>query len=171
MLSEHKIIAAVAVRLIKKDKWPIAEISAKKRYHRFIKNKLSQNGIPSNIIRKIRFKTKGKDIIARPKFGTGRTQKEVIIEAKGGTYLYAIYTAIGQMVCSLDTESSYTWFGFAFPLKWKPHIRRYLMKDDKIKPIINNIIKRCSQTKRRVFFYFVDENENVIRETWKQTLS
>lgn len=171
MLSEHEIIAAVALHLIKKDKWKVSKISAKTVHHRFIKNELLRNGISRNVIGKIDFKTREEDILARPQFGTGRTQKKVIIEAKGGTYLYAIYTAIGQMVCSLDTESSYTWFGFAFPLEWKRHIRRYLMKNGKIKPVINNIIKKCSKTSRRLFFYFVDKNSNVIRETWKQTLS
>jgi hypothetical protein len=75
------------------------------------------------------------------------------------------------MICSLDTESSYTWFGFAFPLEWENHIRKKFMMNGNIKPIINNIINECLQSGRRLYFYFVDANGHVIRKTWKQTLS
>lgn len=170
-IKEHEIIKAVIMYLIKKEKAKIKKVAIGKKYEKYIKNALRKCGVARVDIDEIGFKRAGPDIIAHLQFGQGRAIKHLKIEAKGGSYKYGIYTALGQMACDVDSPSSYYWFGLAFPQNWRPTIRKWLVTEKfDIKPIVKDTIKLYTKSGQGLYFYFVNESGKVTKETWKQTL-
>jgi len=106
------------------------------------------------------FKKGEADVIAKAKWG-----RRILIEAKGSKYKYGIYTALGQMVCTLD-DKKYTWFGLAFPQEWRKRLEKCIEK--------SSVLKRTNDwahsKDKRLYFYFVDENGHVTPKTWSELL-
>ncbi|MFW5928265.1 MAG: hypothetical protein ACOCSL_03595 [Thermoplasmatota archaeon] len=170
-LNEHEIIASVSVYLLNEGNADIESIAVKRNSHRgFIKSKLQKNGISKKKIENITFNTKGTDINAYYEFDTGRIQRRMIIEAKGGTTHYNLYTALGQFICSKKSPSTYYWFGFAFPYSWREKTRERLTNGGEINPIINLLLDEYTKNGQGLYFYFVKENGETTKETWRQTL-
>lgn len=170
-IKEHEIIRAVIIHLVKKEKAKIKTIAVKKKYEKGIKDALRKCGLTKEDMDEIDFKRGGPDIIAHLQFGQGRAIKKLKIEAKGGSYKYGIYTALGQMACDVDSPSSYYWFGLAFPKSWRRTIQNWLVTEKMdIKPIVRDVIELYTKSGQGLYFYFVDENGKVMKETWRQTL-
>ena len=172
-MEEHKVIANVALYLIKEQGAEISEISIqKKQYDAYISNFLVNNGVTRNVVKNISFKRKEEDIIAHFRFSTGRKQKYLEIEAKGGNVYYNFYTCLGQFMCLKKSPSTYYWFAYALPYSWRRQIRKMLRDSDgNIKPIINDIILKYTKRGQGLWFYFVKNDGSVVKETWKHTLA
>jgi len=174
-MKEHEVIAKTALYLINERHAKIKEISTPKKHEQYIKKTLSDS-VSREIIDDIKFSRKGKDIVADLDFKPGKTlkpgktQKHLEIEAKGGTVYYNFYTSLGQFICLKKSPSTYYWFAFALPYSWRKEIRKMLRDSDRIKPIIEDIIRKYTKNGQGLWFYFVDNSGNVKKETWTKTL-
>jgi len=172
-MEEHEVVAAVTCHLIINKRAEVSKISIQKiEQERYIKNFLLGKGVEQSIIDNISFKRKEEDIIAHLKWNTGRRQKYVEVEAKGGNTFYNFYTSLGQFICLKKSPSTYYWFAFALPHYWRKQVKKNLTNDNgSIKPIITTIIEKLTKGGQGLWFYFVQEDGTVIEETWKQTLT
>jgi hypothetical protein len=152
-MEEYEVIIHVASYLIKKG-WKIKNISVNKKDQRK-KIKIALGLDDDGIFQK------GEDIVATNYEGA----RKILIEAKGGTYKYGIYTALGQMVCRYD-DTRRNWFGLAFPEEW----RNPLQKRIKGNHVLRLIITDARKKHKSLIFYFVDENGKVYPKTWNQLL-
>jgi hypothetical protein len=162
-MKEYQVIKHVAKYLMMptgraKKGWTILSISVRK------KDEGKEIGKELNLPQStFEYSTREKeaDIVARRWKG-----RRILIEAKGGEprYAYGIYTALGQMVCKLD-DTEYTWFGLAFPERWRENLEKLIEKRYVLR-LVNNSKKKG----KRLYFYFVDSKGVVKRETWSQLL-
>ncbi|OGB89321.1 hypothetical protein A2625_04050 [candidate division WOR-1 bacterium RIFCSPHIGHO2_01_FULL_53_15] len=171
-MKEHEVIAKTLVYLIKKEQAEINSVATPKKHEKYIKKAINNAGLTKNQINLITFKQVGADIIAVLKFKSGRPQKRIQIEAKGGNVYYGIYTALGQFICLKESPSTYHWFAFAFPLRWREKIRKWLLTPkERIKPVIRDIINLYTKNGQGLWFYFINEKTGkAIKETWETTL-
>lgn len=174
-LKEYEVIQNVVLYLINKNAKIIKVSVRKKELIKSIKEFLKNNGISENVINQIEFKTEEEDIIANLRSSKMKTIRKLVFEVKGGERFYSIYTALGQFICSKKSLSTYYWFAFAFPYSWRKEIRKKLLyknnNNNNIVPIVLDIIERYTKKGNRLYFYFVKDNGEVIKETWRQTLS
>lgn len=171
-LKEHEIIAYVSTHLMSNENAEIESIALKKKSYRdLVCSHLINSSVNRGKIDSIKFKTTGDDIVAYYQFNTGKRQRKMIIEAKGGNVFYNFYTSIGQFICGKKSPSTYYWFGFAFPFSWRKKIRKYLKNDGEINPLIKLLIKEYTKNGQGLWFYFVKSNGEIIKETWNQTLT
>jgi len=171
-MEEYEVVSFLALHLIINERADISKISIQKiDQERYIKDFLLANGVDQLTIDKIAFKRKEEDIVAHLRWNTGRRQKFLEIEAKGGKTFYNFYTSLGQFVCLKKSPSTYYWFAFAFPHYWRKEVKKMLTNEDgSIKPIITSLIIQLTKGGQGLWFYFINEDGTVLKETWKQTL-
>jgi hypothetical protein len=151
-MKEYQVIMHVVKHLMQKG-WTILNISVR------TKNEREKIRKELNLGYEI-FQKGEADIVARRWKG-----RRILIEAKGGTYKYGIYTALGQMVCTLD-DTRYNWFALAFPQEWREPLEKRIEKST-----ILRLVNDDSQKKdKRLFFYFVDSKGVVKEERWSKLL-
>lgn len=176
-LIEHQVIAHCAAFLISK-RAKIDSLAIKKQHIVEVKGIIKTDLINKyefdkkkciNSINEISYNTTRHDILGAYYHGRKRHNKRIIIEAKGGNVMYAIYTVIGQLICSRDSPSSYWWFGFACPNTWRKYIYNKMTINKQIRPLVNEMIK-FTHNGQGLYFYFVDEPGFVERITWKRFL-
>jgi len=170
-MEEYKIITYTALHLIKSENAIIKRICVNKKIQReYLINAFKKNGIKSDIYDKIKIKTKEEDILASLQFKTGRTQKVIVIEAKGGSVFYNFYTMLGQFICMKKSRSTFYWFAFALPSSWEVKIKNALLDNGKMNPLISDIIKNYTKNGQGLWFYFIDEDYSVKKFNWKEFL-
>ena len=178
-LKEHQVVAYCLAYLISK-KVRIDNIAVKE-YHikevdkilaRALRNKyrISIKRI-EKMINNLPYNLSREDIKGTYFHERNRANRKIIIEAKGGNEMYAIYTVIGQLICSRDSSSPYWWYGFSCPESWKSEIHKRLSINGKIRPIISVFITEFTRKGQGLNFYFVRENGDVESITWKRFLS
>jgi hypothetical protein len=155
-LKEYHVIKHVARYLMRKN-WTIQKISVRKKNER------------EEIMKELnldygKFQKEGQDIVDIVATAWNRGRR-IRIEAKGGTYKYGIYTALGQMVCTLD-DTRYNWFGLAFPKEWKDRLQKLIEKS----AILRQVMADAQKKHKGLFFYFVDKKGVVEKKTWRQLL-
>ncbi len=171
-MEEYKIITYTSLHLIRCENAIIKTICLSNNIQRkFLLNVFKKNNIPYDIYNKIEIRTKEEDILAYLQFNTGRTQKVITIEAKGGKVFYNFYTMLGQFMCLKKSPSTFYWFAFAIPSSWKLKIKKTLLYDGKIKPLISDIINNYTKNGQGLWFYFVNEDYSVEKITWKKFLN
>ena len=168
---ESEVIAHTAVHLIVKENFYIEKISISTiDQRRQAKEIFKMNGIEVSLIDKIDFHSNEEDIYGYYTFKQGRPQKRLIVEAKGGNTYYNFYTMLGQFISQKKSPSSYYWFAFALPISWRDKVKNYLTINGEIKPVIHDIIERYTKSGQGLWFYFVKDNGEIVKETWKQAL-
>jgi hypothetical protein len=172
-MEEYEVIAAIVLHLIVNERAEISKISIQKiEQEQYIKNFLLFHGVDQSVIDNISFKRKEEDIVAHLSWNTGRRQKYLEVEAKGGDTYYNFYTSLGQFICLKKSPSTYYWFAFAFPYYWRREVKKMLTNENGlIKPIVTTIVEKLTKGGQGLWFYFVKEDGTVVKETWKQTLT
>jgi hypothetical protein len=174
-MKEINVIKFTLLHLINSELVKIESCSLPRKADiRLVKNFLVRKRVPRELISEIEFTGKrGTDIIGRYEFKQERPIRILIIEAKGGSYFYAIYTMFGQFICAKTSPSPYYWFGFTLPGFWRPKVRKYLInaENGRMKPIIKDLIKKYTKNGQGLYFYWVNTNGGVNKETWRQTLT
>lgn len=157
-MEEYQVIMHVA-NYLKRNSWTIQRISVNKKNER--EEIMKELKLGCGIFQR---EENDIDIIARARKGT----RLIFIEAKGGELIYAnygIYTALGQMVCTLD-GTKYRWFGLAFPQEWREKLKKLIEKSTVLRLVDYDSRKKD----KRLFFYFVDSKGVVKRERWSKLL-
>ena len=132
--------------------------------------KILANGVKDNNVRNLQNRRNGPDIDGHFEFNTGRLQRRLSIEAKGGTVRYNFRTVLGQLLELMDSPSDYRWYDLALPADWQSYVYRRLTRDGNVNAVITLVIKNFSKNGQGLYFYWVTEEGDVSQSTWRTFL-
>ena len=179
-LQEHQVIAYCSAYLIGKESTLIKELAVKKKHVDVVKELMKKaleekydiddEESREDLVERITYNERKECDIQGDYYAGDRKQRNIYIEAKGGKVTYGIYTLMGQMVTLRINPSDSHWYGAACPKEWKDAIKKKLMHEGEIKPIIQSMIDNFTSYKRGLKFYFIDENGDVESVHWHNFL-
>jgi len=177
---EHQVIAYSAAYLIGKESTKIIKLAVKKKHVEEVKDLMKKaleekydiddEEIRMDMVDTIAFNERDECDIYGHYYTGGNKQRNVYIEAKGGSVTFGIYTLIGQLVTMRTNQSDYHWYGAACPATWKDNLKKKMIHEGEIKPIIQTMIDNYTKYKRGLKFYFAYENGDVEVEHWHNFL-
>jgi hypothetical protein len=156
-MTEHEIIARLAVHLSQNARCYFSRISVKAIHQQQLRDYFRSHRVPTSKIAR-KFAATGWDLTGTITWNEGQ-RKKLFIEAKGGTVKYGIYSAFGQLMAELRRPSYF--YGLAFPRSWRAKVQQRLCDEaGHLKPGFHALHRHLREKGGQLHFFFVGGSTN-----------